>query len=112
MNGWALAAQIVGALGDLLNLIGGWILALDVLWRPKELKEKKEWAEFAEEFRKAGIPAVYEELKLNDPEALEQGLTLRGVRRGKRGFVLLCVGFSCLLLYRALEIVALYHEKP
>ncbi len=102
------AAHIAGAIGDILNLVGAWILALDVIRREREWKEEKDLEEFAERVRKMdfGASVSYEDIVLTRPGAVALAQIIKTVHRGRLGLVIIIIGFTFLLLYRLLEIVA------
>ncbi len=101
-------AQGFGLIGDLLNLIGAFILVRDLTRRPAERREQNAAEELAEFARKRGINMGLEGLDLRDPkaaEALAEMVDKRAERLGRVGFRFLFAGFAFLALYRGAEIL-------
>lgn len=104
------AAQVCGAIGDLLNLVGTWILARDLIDRKNEQADVEERNRFAEALQKLGadvpvsdegVPATQKDIALH--------LVVQAVLRGRRGFRFMVAGFAFLLLYRILGMLSLHN---
>ncbi|MFN7919473.1 MAG: hypothetical protein U0Q16_05210 [Bryobacteraceae bacterium] len=98
-------AQICGLLGDCLNLVGGYILARDIVDREKELKAQDAWEKVVQEAEAQGVTVARQNDILRKRGDVIMAMAKAAVVRGKRGLTLLVAGFGFLVLYRILEII-------
>jgi len=94
-----LISYVLAIAGDAFNTAGAFVLAWDVLGREREHKTLEAAVRFVNKLRTAGSLVGVE-----DPEMV---LIRDAVRLGRRGCILIFVGFMLLVLHRALEIYEL-----
>ncbi len=90
--------------GDSFNTAGAFVLAWDVLGREREHNTLEGAIRFVKKLHESGSHAGVE-----DPEI---ALIREAVRLGRRGCVLIFLGFLLLVVHRGLELYDVTHMHP
>ena len=97
-------AHWFGLFGELFNLTGGCILAVDLLFRGRERRKRQKLEKMKKWAQDAGIQANYKEFQVAAEDFVERLLEEEASRLAKWGTGFLLLGFFLLALYHLIQI--------
>ena len=98
-------AHVFGILGELFNLGGAILLAIELFQRGTYREIDLRHAKLHDFAVRSGLESTYyEDLRVDDPDFKEKVAEVRAKRYGFSGAIALGVGFALLVVYHVLEI--------
>lgn len=97
-------AHWLGLGGELANLTGASILALDLLWREKESNRERKLRDLHSWVKEQDLAVDYNHLPVADREFIAKILGQRATKLVHSGWLCLVFGFALLSAYHVLEL--------